>query len=305
MGYYDSEREFPAKVPERSVYIRVEERRKIMKKLTLLFGMAALAFTVTACTGKTAETAPAAAETEKAEETMASYESRDGWKTTQGSAFTVKEDNEHQVSFIYNTENPDKSQVIISYHPGKMPSEVLGEKTADIDDSRITRDEGYSGGLAPNWTYIRRIAEDPETGLTRQLNGTEHNGGTLLVDIYFYRTGDDDETEMIGDNITGLLDTLKFTSHEPQQELAYNVGTYERKYKEEIEGKEQEFTDTIILNDDHTGTLSFQDDIRILWGSYELTEVESSSKYEFKVEGDSLFLNREGTDEWLEFTRKK
>jgi len=279
-----------------------------MKKTTLLLAMTMLLVSVTACGSKTAETSPAAAETQAVAETstqaMASYESKDGWKTTQGSAFTVKEDSAHQVSFIYNTENPNKSQVIISYHPGKMPSEVLYEKTADIDDSRITRSEGYFGNLRPNWSYTRIIAEDPATGLSRQLTGTEHNGGTLLLDIHFYRTADDSELELIGDNITGITDTLQFTSHEPQQELAYNIGTYERKYKEEIEGKELDVTDTIILNEDHTGMMSFQDDIKILWGSYQLIEYESGKKYEYKVEGDCLYANLNG-DEWLEFTRKQ
>lgn len=271
----------------------------MIRKITVLLGMAALAACLTACAGKAATEAAAGS----AEE-MASYESKDGWKTTPGSSFTVQEDNEHQVSFKYKGEKPNNTQVIISYHPGKMPSEVLYEKTADIDDARITRTEGYSGGLKPNWTYSRLIEADAETGMSRQLSGTEHNGGTLLVDIQFYRSDSDEETEIIGDQIAGLLDTLQFTSHEPQQELAHNIGTYERKYKEELEGKEQEFTDTVTLNADHTGTISFQDDIKILWGSFQLVEYESGNKYEYKVEGDTLYLNTEG-DEWLEFTRKK
>lgn len=271
--------------------------------------MAALAISVTACSGKTAgetaATTAAPAATEATTQAMASYESKDGWKTTQGSAFIVKEDNEHQVSFIYSKDGKEgKSKVIISYHTDKMPSEVLAEQTAGIDDAKITRSEGYFGARRPAWSYTRIIEEDAATGMSRQLEAAEHNGGTLLVDIQYYRDEDQTDNEEVGDNITGLLDTLEFTSHSPQQELAYNVGTYERKYKEELEGKEQEVTETITLNEDHSGTISFQDDIPIVWGSYQLMDYNNGTKYEYKVEGDMLYLNLDG-NEWLEFSRKK
>ncbi len=245
------------------------------------------------------------AEAEPAESNEKTYESKDCWKITYApSMFELKEDKPGEVCFIYKGKCTGRHEVRISYHPGKLPTEVLYEKTADLPEERITRSEGWFGGTYPAWSYSRSISAGDD-GISENLTGIEHNGGTLIVHVISGTEEDEDINMSVSDDISGLLDSLQFTKHEPQQEMAYKIGTYVREYKEEMEGKEQTFTDTIVLREDHTGTMSFQDDIDIIWSSWELIEWSGSNRYEYDVEGDNLLVNMNDGGEWAQFQRKQ
>jgi len=57
----------------------------------------------------------------------------------------------------------------------------------------------------------------------------------------------------------------------------------------------------LVLNDDHNGVLSIQDDVDIIWGSNYTMATDGSFKYDFSIEGDNLYLNYDG--KWLEFNK--
>ena len=56
-----------------------------------------------------------------------------------------------------------------------------------------------------------------------------------------------------------------------------------------------------MLNDDHNGVLSIQDDVDIIRGSNYIMATDGSFKYDFSIEGDNLYLNYDG--KWLEFNK--
>ena len=116
-------------------------------------------------------------------------------------------------------------------------------------------------------------------------------------------TQDDDKNMSISDDISAVLDSFTFTNHKPQEEYAYVPGTYTHEFKEEIEGKEMDFKDTIILNADHSGKVEFQDSIDVIWSSYEIIQPDNNQRNEYTVEGDYLYYNNDG--EFIEFHKEK
>lgn len=267
-----------------------------MKKLILL-GLTFIAIALTACAANNT------AETLKSE----TYESKDGWKVTyHPEVFAMSEGENGEVNFSYQGDAAGSNVVSVSYHKDRMPNEVLYDATADVDDSKVTRNEGWFGSTYPAWTYSRYIQADASgSGLGVDYTAIEHNGGTLLISILHHKDTDDERNMDTSDAIEGLVNSIELVNHKHQQEMAYKVGTYVNEYQEEIEGENIKVTDTITLNEDHTGVMSFQDDIDIIWSSTELIERDGDNRYEYTVEGDTLLVNMFEGEDWVQFQRKK
>lgn len=277
--------------------------RMTKKFLTVLLAVTMLS--LTACAGaKTNTAAPAEAAAEKKEEnTGKTYESKDGWKISYDTnAFDLKEDTPGETTFVYKNGNAGSNLVAISYHPGKMPSEVLYEKVEGIDDKNVKRSEGYFANTYPEWSYTRTVTSDEGSGLNETFTGIEHNGGTVIIEVLSHDEKDDDKNMSISDDISALLDSFTFTNHKPQEEYSYVPGTYTREYKEEIDGKEMNFKDTIILNPDHTGKVEFQDSVDVIWSSNEIIMPDTDERKEYSIEGDYLYYDLSGDS--LEFQKE-
>lgn len=78
------------------------------------------------------------------------------------------------------------------------------------------------------------------------------------------------------------------------------AGTYTYSYTEEIEGNVIEVEDSVVLNDNNTCEVSFQDTIPGVWSDGVIT-LDSGEEYEFTVDGDVLNLNMNG--EIVSFTK--
>lgn len=78
-------------------------------------------------------------------------------------------------------------------------------------------------------------------------------------------------------------------------EAADVAGYYVCAYEEEFEGEMVELTDIVVLNDDNSCEISFQDTIS---GTYtdDIITLENGSVYNFKVDGDTLVLSGEGIE---------
>ena len=184
----------------------------------------------------------------------------------------------------------------ISYEADKMPEEVLGELTADWGDAEtIERSEGIFPGTTDMWGYWRTLSqpagsEDP----SRTAIAGEYNGGTLLLQNTTYLTGDDAIDTAAADALETVVDSITYENFGPQTMYEYIPGTYT--------AEQDGATLSVTLNEDHSGVLSIQDDIDILWGSVELMAADGSFTYEYTLEGDNLYVNYDG--EWTEFARQ-
>ena len=209
-----------------------------------------------------------------------------------------------EICFNYIAGSSGTNAVIISYHKNQMPDEVLYEKVKDIDDSRIERGE-CSFGQDMYWAHFRRIKpenEDPEKGdvVYECFKAMEHNGGTVLLDfIGHLETNDEWYSNEINDE-SELINTFELLNHQPQTEYAHIPGTYIREYTDEIGGDEVSIKESIVLREDHSCEMTFQDTVCGEWTGTEIL-INWGDDYEYSVEGDSLYLNMNGN--WVEFKK--
>ena len=137
----------------------------------------------------------------------------------------------------------------------------------------------------------------PRSGLTRAAMAGEYNGEVLLFDITTHMAGEDPANYTTSDELEAFINSISYENYEPQA-----MFEYVHKAPEDAEGQDAvEREHTITLNADHTGTLSFQDDVDILWSSTKLTSADGSSEFEYTIEGDALMLNMDG--EWITFQK--
>ena len=147
--------------------------------------------------------------------------------------------------------------------------------------------------------YVWQVSR---SGLTRAAMAGEYNGEVLLFDITTHMAGEDPANYTTSDELEAFINSISYENYEPQAMFEYVPGTYVHKAPEDAEGQDSvEREHTITLNADHTGTLSFQDDVDILWSSTKLTSADGSSEFEYTIEGDALMLNMDG--EWITFQK--
>lgn len=229
------------------------------------------------------------------------YESDNGWNITYRPDVMKMTEKDGNVDFVYAGKDKDAGKVSISYEPGRMPQESLYDKIAGTDDSRVTRDEGKFGDTG-EWAFTYLVSPDKEGGIVEQFTGIEHNGGTLLLAMSI-KQAEESKMMPVSDAIEELVNSLAFTNHEPQQQFSYVPGTYTRSYVEEMEGEDMTFTNTIVLNEDHTGIMEIQDSVPITWTSTHLITDGTGERNEYTIEGDSLLVDQFNDGNWLTYNR--
>ena len=96
-----------------------------------------------------------------------------------------------------------------------------------------------------------------------------------------------------------LVSGCKYEDFGPQTMYEDYPGVYKMEEIEEIEGEEMTYEYSITLNEDHSGVISIQDDINMMWGSNLLIGADFS--YDYSVDGDKLTVDMDGNQ--LTFTR--
>ncbi len=228
--------------------------------------------------------------TETGEQEEMTYMSSDGYQIRyNASEVESVEVDEHTVQFKYLDESAGDNNVMVSFISGKQPEEALYELTESWgDQDSIERTEGFFPGTSDKWGYWRTFyPSDGETGTAKTAIAGEYNGGVLMYDITENKSGDSEKDTAISDVLSGIVSSITYDNFEAQTIYSNYPGTYTSDRGQ------------IILNDDHTGTFRFQDDIEIYWGSYYITD--GNFTYEFSIEGDSLYLDYDG--EWVEFQK--
>ena len=234
-----------------------------------------------------AETAPA--------DGLSTYTSSDGWSVQYDADSIEVEEGGGAVTFLYLGDPDHSTMATISYEAEKMPQEVLYDLTADWgSEEEIERTEGIFPGTDDKWGYWR-VLNQPEGSEEpcRTAIAGEYNGGTLLLQNTTYLTGNEEIDMDAAGALETIVDSITYENFEPQTMYAYVPGTYS--------AQQDGATYSVTLNEDHTGVLSLQDDIDILWGETELMAADGDFTYEYTIEGENLYLNYDG--QWLEFTK--
>ncbi|MCR4745254.1 MAG: hypothetical protein K5894_08495, partial [Lachnospiraceae bacterium] len=132
--------------------------------------------------------------------------------------------------------------------------------------------------------------KDGDGSVNKTAIAGEYNGGILIFDDEEHMTGDEEKDMAISDELASIIDSITYDNFESQTMFESYVGTFVAD-----EGK-------ITLNEDHTGTLSLQDNIDINWSTHEITAVDGSFNYEFATEGGDIQLNLD--DMWIDFKKE-
>lgn len=186
-----------------------------------------------------------------------------------------------------------------------MPEEVLTEKLPK-DEKGVVCDE-MAVGKENYWAHTREKKPeniDPNAGdsVNEAFVAIEHNGGTVLIDMMKHLETDASQERAILDALGDFLTEFELVNHKPQTEYEYVIGKYTLERKEELEGKEVKIEETVVMNEDHTCEITFQDTVKGDWTATTIS-ISGGVEYGYTVEGDNLYLNVDG--EWREFARAK
>lgn len=223
-----------------------------------------------------------------------------GWYAQYEPALLTVKEEKDDVTFLYKGEASGENYVEIRYISGKEAREVLTaelEQLQDekgVEDDAIIRDEWYFFGNT--WGYIASAEYSDDDGdVTVLYQAAEYNGGVILTKLLEHMTDESVLEREMDVALRKIVETLAFYHYDAQTEFSYVPGTYVRT---ESDG---DAVDKIILKKDHTGTIIFQDQIPVYWGSYLLTEKSTGRTYEYTIEGEMLMLNLD--DQWIEFEK--
>ena len=247
-----------------------------------------------------------------AQSAVAKYESPQGWSVSYDSSlFEVTEDD--GTNFIYKGEAEGTNRISVKYYADQMPDEVLYEAMADAEGlPEHTRSEDYFAGRTDVWSIRTSMASQAVPGATEDFIAVERNGGTLLVQITTTAQADDATGIGVSDALAAIVDSFELADQQPQTYSAFVPGKYTATVTDEIDGNEVSAEYYVQLNEDHTGVISMQDEIPVIWYSREgkILNAETSEQiYEYTVEGDTLYLTDPAESEseepvTFEFTRE-
>ena len=136
--------------------------------------------------------------------------------------------------------------------------QVIEDVTKEWGDAeKIENMEGHIPGTNDRWGYWRILhtTKSDGTKVNRQAIAGEYNDGVLLYDIYAEDEKNEEQVMSKNDAIAELINSVKFDYYNPQTMYSPYYGTFINK------------KDTLILNENHMGTLIRKDKMNFVWGS--------------------------------------
>ena len=243
---------------------------------------------------------------------LAKYESPDGWYVTYDDDLIDVEESEDGVNFFYTGKSDGINEITFNYFMNRMPDEVLYDAIATeegMPDHK--RSEDYFAGRDDVWSMRVSVTPEDDALNPQDFIAVEHNGGTLLIQIDTAKEADEANGIKISDTLAAILDSFTFTDHEQQSYSAYVPGKYVMTQTDEVGGENVSAEYYVELKKDHTGVVSMQDEIPVIWYSREgiLLNAETLEQiYEYVVEGDTLILidnTADGEAVTFEFARQQ
>ncbi|WP_408071862.1 hypothetical protein [Butyrivibrio sp. JL13D10] len=235
------------------------------------------------------------------------FKSKDGWSVSYDSGVIEVQDNTDpadEISFNYTGKQAGTNCLVISYIKDKLPDKVMDEiKDSQGSDTKAEVTGGYFPGSIKNWAYwIDFTYPEEGSGLKQSYILGEYNGGTLEFMFLTHKSGDEEMDMAASDALAMIIDSIQFENFKPQTMYKDIPGDYVLKETEEIEGEELTFERTLSLKEDHTGTMSIQDDFNILWDDKVIMADDGSFTYNYTLKGDKLTIDYDGAE--LVFTKK-
>ncbi len=218
------------------------------------------------------------------------YMSTDGWSVKYDPELIQVNEAEDFVDFVYIGESAGTNMISISCKDESDPQKVLKDLTANWgSEEDILYTESFFPGTENGWGFWATLQNSGEgSGLVETAIAVEYNEKVLLCENIAHITGDEALDMEVSDCLAMIIDSITFEDFQPQKMFA----NYPGEYKIEEDG----VTNSITLNEDHSGLLSIQDDIEIMWTSHEIMATDGSFKYEYKLNGDELTVDYDGNE---------
>ncbi len=296
------------------------------KKLVMIvMGVAAMA-ALTACGTQTQPAAPAQTETQPAATEAAAteaaateaateeavqeqggakeevYAGEVGWVVRYDPSVISPEsvgDPEMAVDFVYTGDCAGACMVEIRYED-RLPEAFIEDIKSQYDDVEVTG--GFFPGTTDKWGYwVSPKAAEGEDGLSEEYIVGEYSNGSLIFDILVHKSGKDEIDIPMSDALAMVIDSVEYENFGDQKMYDGYPGEYKHETTEEIEGEDVTTEDKLILNEDHTGVMSFQDDVNILWDDRMIMGDDGSFSYTYTKDGDKITLDYDGTG--MEFVK--
>ena len=230
------------------------------------------------------------------------YESEDGWSARYDSELVEVNERSDAVEFVYTGESSGTNKLVVRYIPNTSTDLALADALIQYDSERIQRGEGYFGGRTDIWAFYADVIREgwkSKVGFT----AVEYNEGVLFIERDRY-TEDDEETEQqIEDAMANTMGSFEFEDFEPQEEYDYVPGKYVLN-EESLQGDPENYATFVLLNADHTGKISIQDTVPIIWLARDgliKEDYVGGESYYYTIEGDYLYLQQSG--EWIEYIK--
>ena len=234
------------------------------------------------------------------------YKSTDGWSVRYDPS-VIEVTEEDGVTFRYTGAADGVNQINVKYYGEQMPDEVLYNAMAGADGlPEHSRSEGYFAGRTDVWSIRTEMASEAAPNARDSFIAVERNGGTLLIKVTTSEQAGEETGMAVSDTLAAVIDSFELADQQPQTYSAHVPGRYEQTVTDEIEGQKESTSYSVQLNEDHTGVISLQDEIPVIWYSREGKILDASTGeqiYEYVIEGDSLYLTPAGGGDAMDFMR--
>ena len=231
------------------------------------------------------------------------YESEDGWSCRYDADLMEVNERSDAVEFIYTGESNGTNKLIVRYIPNTSTDLAIADALIQYDGERIERGEGYFGGRTDIWAFYADVIRNGWRN-TVGFTAVEYNEGVLFIERDRYTEDDEEKQQQITDTINNTLGSFEFEDFAPQEEYDYIPGKYVLE-ESSLEGDTENYAKSVLLNADHTGEITIQDTVPIIWLARDgliKEDYVGGESYYFSIEGEYLYLQQDG--EWIEYHKK-
>jgi len=224
------------------------------------------------------------------------FTSVDGWSITYDkNLFALGEIDEHTTQFSYLGEAGGANVMTVEYTEDKTPEEAFAEKKESWSGTLRAMDTTFPTTEDKMCYCLMGLPEEDAIGMYETWYIAEYNGGTLILDLLSFNSGNDEIDMEVSDNTSALLYSLTFDNFEEQKN--FSSATADEYVGEWAESTAERVVATVTKSEDGSGY-----DIEITWRE----DLPQKDVYTMHVDGedpeqwfyaDGLYVIRTFTDD--------